>query len=96
MKKTQENIIIVNLKNELILKKTIYLRIKVIPKSKNTEILEKMTDETIKIRVAAPAEKGKANEELLRFLSEQFCVPKNNIKLVNGKTEKIKLLRINL
>ncbi|MBI2464076.1 DUF167 domain-containing protein [Candidatus Peregrinibacteria bacterium] len=94
--KIPKNNSIEGLKNELTSKKTTYARIKVIPKSKHTEITEKMADGTIKIRIAAPAEKGKANEELLRFLSEQLGISKNNIMIVSGKTERLKLLRIKL
>ncbi len=48
-----------------------YLRIKVIPRSPKNEIVETMKDdsgeETIKIRIKAPPEKGKANTELIKF-----------------------------
>ena len=44
------------------------LRVKVIPRSAKTEIVGEMADGTLKIKIAAPPEKGKANEELIRFL----------------------------
>jgi hypothetical protein len=77
--------------------KTQYLRIKVIPKSPKTEAVEIMEDEekTIKIRVKAVPEKGKANAELIRFLSKELSVPRANIVIISGKTDHIKLLRIN-
>lgn len=75
-----------------------YLRIKVIPKSPKSEIVETMIDseglETIKIRIKAVPEKGKANEELIRFLSKRLDIPKQNISIISGKTEQLKLVKI--
>jgi uncharacterized protein len=71
-----------------------YLRIKVLPKSPKTEIVEEMADGTIKIRVAAPPEKGKANQELIKFLSKHHKVPKEEVIIVSGKSDPLKLIRI--
>jgi uncharacterized protein len=71
-----------------------YLRVKVISKSAKTEIVEKMRDDTMKIRVAAPPEKGKANKELIKFLSKHYDVPKEEIIIVSGKSDPLKLIRI--
>ncbi len=75
-----------------------YLRIKVIPKSPKNEIVETMIDgegeETIKIRIKAAPEKGKANTELIKFLSKTLNTPKENIKILSGKTEQLKLIKI--
>ena len=70
-----------------------YLRVKVIPKSPKNEIIEIMEDETIKIRIKAPPEKGKANAELIKFLSKQLDIPKQNISIISGKAEQIKLIK---
>jgi len=75
-----------------------YLRIKVIPKSPKTEIVETFEDgengETIKIRIKAPPEKGKANAELIKFLSKEFTVRKENIVIISGKSDRIKLIKL--
>lgn len=71
-----------------------YLRVKVIPKSANTELVNEMADGTLKIRVAAPPEKGKANTELIKFLSKHFQIPKNKISIISGQTDPLKLIRI--
>jgi len=73
---------------------TEYLRIKVIPKSPKTEIIDILADGTLKIRVAAPPEKGKANTELIKFLAKHFKVPKEAISIVSGKSDVIKLIKI--
>ena len=72
-----------------------YLRIKVIPKSPKSEIVETMADGTIKIRVAAPPEKGKANAELIKFLAKHFKMEKSSITIISGKTDQLKLVKIN-
>ncbi len=71
-----------------------YIRIKVIPKSPKTELVETMSDGTLKIRVKAPPEKGKANKELIRFLAEHFGTHKESIAIISGKTDHIKLIKI--
>ena len=72
----------------------LYLRLKINPGSAKNEIKDVMEDETIKINVSAPAEKGKANKELIKFLSKQFRVDKNNIKIISGAGDRLKLVKI--
>lgn len=71
-----------------------YLRIKVLPCSSKNEITDIMDDETVKIRIAAPPEKGKANKELIKFLSKELEVSKDQITIISGKTDQVKLLKI--
>jgi uncharacterized protein len=75
-----------------------YLRIKVLPKSPKSEIVDIMDDkengQTIKIRIKAAPEKGRANAELIGFLSKEMKVSKNNITIIAGKTEQLKLIKI--
>ncbi|MFA4999870.1 MAG: DUF167 domain-containing protein [Patescibacteria group bacterium] len=74
--------------------KEIYLRIKVLPGAGETAFLDKMADGTLKIAVAAPPEKGKANKELIDFLAEQMGVRKYQIKVASGAGARIKLVKI--
>ncbi|PIZ75855.1 hypothetical protein COY05_03170 [Candidatus Peregrinibacteria bacterium CG_4_10_14_0_2_um_filter_38_24] len=75
-----------------------YLRIKVIPKSQRTEITEILDDKengpTYKIKIAAPAEKGKANATLIKFLSKELKIQTEKISIISGKTEHLKLVKI--
>lgn len=71
-----------------------YLRIKVLPKSAKNEIVDIMDDETIKIRIKAPPEKGKANKELIKFLSRELDMPTDQISIIAGKTEALKLIKL--
>lgn len=83
---------------EIILPQTGYLRIKVIPKSPKNEITEIMEDsdgdQTIKIRIKAVPEKGKANAELIKFLSKELGIPRENISIISGKSDQLKLIKI--
>ncbi|MDD2892102.1 MAG: DUF167 domain-containing protein [Candidatus Gracilibacteria bacterium] len=71
-----------------------YLRIKVTTKQPKTEYLSTLDDGTIKIRLKAVPEKGRANEELIRFLAEELRVRKDTIEVVSGATDTVKLVRI--
>ncbi|MCD6109627.1 DUF167 domain-containing protein [bacterium] len=71
-----------------------YLRIKVLPKSAKNEVVDIMDDNTIKIRIKAVPEKGKANKELVKFLSKELDLPKTSVQIISGKTDQIKLIKI--
>jgi hypothetical protein len=73
-----------------------YLRIKVIPGAPKTEIRGEMADGTLKITVAAAPEKGKANQALIKFLAEEYGVPKNSVTIISGAAARIKLVKIKL
>lgn len=51
-------------------------------------------DGMLKIKVAAPPQKGKANQCLVEFLAKQLGVKKNAIHIVSGQTSRIKRLHI--
>lgn len=75
----------------------IYLRVKARPGAGFTAVKQILTDsagEIIKINLAAPAVKGKANLELVKFLAQEFAVAKNNIKIISGAGERLKLVKI--
>lgn len=74
----------------------VYLRIKVSPGSPETLVKKILEDETIKIDIAARPEKGKANQELIKFLAKEFFVRKENIKIISGASEKLKLIKIRI
>jgi len=72
------------------------VRVKIIPCSSRNEITEKMADGTLKIKLKAAPIDGEANNELIKFLSKEWKIPKNNIKIKSGKTSKNKVLIISL
>ena len=72
----------------------LYLKIKVHPNSPTTEIKEILEDESIKINISAVPERNRANLELIKFLAKEFNVDKNNISIISGKAERVKLIKI--
>jgi len=73
-------------------KSPLHLRIKVIPESQRNEVVEVMEDETIKVRIKAPATDGKANSELVRFFKKELKA--KEVMIITGHTDRLKLLRI--
>jgi uncharacterized protein (TIGR00251 family) len=68
------------------------LKVKVTPGSPRTEFAGEMADGTLKVRVAAPADKGLANQELCRFLSKHYG---GSAEVIQGHTATRKLVRVN-
>ena len=75
-------------------KKEVYFDVKVKPSAAQSRLVEEMADETLKIALTAPAEKGAANEELIKFLARELAVPKSSIQILSGKTDRKKLIKI--
>ncbi len=71
-----------------------YIQVKVIPRSVQTEFVERMDDDTLKIRLKAIPEKGRANEELIRFLSKSLSIQRSEISIISGHTDTRKLLKV--
>lgn len=66
------------------------IKVIVRPDSRENAVL-KEENGVLHIAIAAPAEKNKANKELLKFLSRYF---KKSAKLVKGVTSRIKLVEL--
>ncbi len=50
--------------------------------------------DALKVRVAAPANEGKANAALIRFLADAAGVPRRSITIVNGERGRDKVVAI--
>jgi len=48
----------------------------------------------LKVMIAAPPTRGKANQELLRFLSDLLRISKSNLTIERGATSKTKTVAI--
>ncbi len=82
--------------SNLFLKETeqgVEIRVKVVPGSSKTQIAGTL-DDMLKIKIASPPEKGKANKALVAFMAKTLSVKKNDIEIVSGKTNPVKILRI--
>jgi hypothetical protein len=84
----------ITLRTRLSASKKLSLKIRVIPKSPKTEWGGVLDDGTIKVKVAAVPERGKANDELVRFLAGEAGVPKENVIVVAGVASQNKLVRL--
>ena len=72
------------------------LNVKVIPKSSRNEIVGVLEDGSVKMKVTAAPEKGKANEAICSYLAEVFGVPKRNIQILRGETSPNKQIVISV
>lgn len=61
------------------------LAVKVVPGSSRNQIVGWL-DDALKVKVAAPPEKGKANDAVIALLASQFKVSPAAIRLVKGAT----------
>lgn len=93
--------ILENYKKKLKQSGQVYLLCKVFPKASETKIrdiivseIEGQKTEIITISVSAPADKNKANRELIKFLAGEFQVFKNNVIIISGQTDRLKLIKI--
>ncbi len=69
------------------------LRIRVVPNAKRSEVVGEY-GEAIKIKVAAPALDGKANEALREFLAKTLDLPGRAIELISGEKSRDKVVAI--
>jgi uncharacterized protein (TIGR00251 family) len=72
---------------------SITLRIHAQPGAARTEVAGVHGD-ALKIRLAAPAVEGRANDALIAFLAESFGVARRNVALIRGERGRSKTLRI--
>lgn len=59
-------------------------------------IVTQLDECTYEVKVKSLPEKGKANAEVIEVLSKYFKVPKSNINILAGFTNKNKIVEINL
>lgn len=70
------------------------LTIKAIPKASKDEIAGVLGDGTLKVKITAAPEKGKANAAICELLAREFGVPKRNVRIVCGETSHNKQVEI--
>lgn len=67
--------------------------VKVLPRAKKTELAEKVGD-AYKLHLAEPPVDGKANEACVRFFAERFGVRQSAVRIVQGLTNRLKVIEI--
>jgi uncharacterized protein len=83
-----------NIRQRLTEEGRIDLMIRVRPHAAQSKLVSILDDGSLKIDIAAPAEDGRGNKVLSKFLGETFGVPSSSIKILSGKTARLKLVRI--
>ncbi|MCK5460992.1 DUF167 domain-containing protein [Candidatus Gracilibacteria bacterium] len=81
------------LEKELSRNGSFYFRAKIISGAEKSEFFSVLADkeQTIKIKIAAQPEKGKANKEIIRFLKKKFNA---HIQIVSGHQHALKLIKL--
>jgi len=69
------------------------LKVKVVPGSSRTAVTG-ILDGMLKVKIAAPAEKGKANAALTELLTKKLSIKKTAIRIVSGLTSSVKEITI--
>ena len=59
------------------------------------DLVEKISDNHFKISVKAPPKDGKANQAVIKTLSEYFDAPKSKFLLLSGETSRTKVIQFN-
>jgi len=67
--------------------------VKVVPGS-SRNCISGIYDGMVKIKIACPPEKGKANRSLTAFLANLLDVHKNQINIISGLTNNVKQIRV--
>ena len=71
----------------------IVFSVKIVPGSSRTAI-GGLLDGMLKIKISAPAEKGKANQCLIEFLAKELGVKKNSVRIIGGLTNPVKNVQV--
>jgi len=74
-------------------KEQVRIRVQVQPNASQNEVLG-FRDGVLHVKIAAPPVKGKANQELIKFLSNILGISKSNLTIEKGLTDKRKVIGI--
>jgi len=69
------------------------LRLTVVPGAQRTQVVG-LHGDRLKVRLAAPPEKGAANRELIDFLARALKLPKSSLKLTLGAQSRSKVVAV--
>ncbi len=69
------------------------LYLKVTPNARRSEITG-FADDVLHLKIAAPPVQGKANRELIMFLSGLLGVSKSSVTIVKGQTSRNKVIAV--
>jgi uncharacterized protein (TIGR00251 family) len=70
------------------------LPVRVIPRASHNQVVEILSDQTVKIRLVSPPGDKETNAELIGFLSQLLGIPAAKMEIVAGSTGRDKLVSI--
>jgi uncharacterized protein (TIGR00251 family) len=70
------------------------LRLRVSPGATRAGVVGRHGDDAWKVRVAAPAEGGRANDAVVRLLADALALPRDAVTLVSGHGARDKIVRL--
>lgn len=73
--------------------KGLLLPVRVVPRASKDEI-QGVHGDALKVRLQAPPVEGKANQALIRFLSEALNIPRAQLSIASGETGRNKAVLI--
>lgn len=69
------------------------LHLKVVPSSSRDQIVGWL-GESLKVKVKAPAEKGKANAAVIDLIASKLNIPRDSMSIISGETSPAKVIEI--
>lgn len=69
------------------------LRLRVVPGARRSEVVGRLGD-AWKLRVHAPAERGRANDEVIALLARQLGVGRAQVRVVSGHANRDKVVEV--
>jgi len=72
------------------------LELRVSPGADRTRVTGRLADGRLKVRVAAPPERGEANDELVLFLARALGLPRAAVRVARGRSSRDKLLEVDV
>jgi len=70
------------------------LAVRVTPRASKNEIVDILSDGTVKVHITAPPVEGQANTALLKFLAKVLDVPLRKLEVVAGASGRDKLISV--
>jgi len=75
--------------------RVVHLNVIVVPKSSNNQVVGAYNN-SLKIKVTAAPEKGKANAAVIEVIMDYFHIKKSQIQLISGETSRNKVFTLDL
>jgi uncharacterized protein (TIGR00251 family) len=73
--------------------KGVLIPVRAVPRASKNEI-QGLHGDALKIRLQAPPIEGKANQALIRFLSEALDIPRSQLSIASGETGRNKAVLV--